>query len=61
MHRIALSTLAYVIRAPWRGRYAAVTRPTSAPTRHAPSYTYSLKQLSRRTELGRAITESRQS
>lgn len=58
MHHIKLSTLAYVIRAPWRGRYAAVTRPDHDTTRHGPSYCYSVKQLARRTPLARQIVKA---
>lgn len=52
---IRLKTIVYIIKKPWRGRYAAVTRPEHDTTRTGPDYTYSLRQLSLRTPLARYL------
>ena len=54
-HRIALTTLLAVIRAPVRGRYAAVTRPDAAVRPCSPSYGYRLASLARRTAFARQL------
>lgn len=56
MHRIALTTLAAVIRAPVRGQYAAVTRPDAKYRPYQPSFAYCLWSLARRSSLARQIT-----
>ena len=55
--RISLATVAYVIQRPWRGRYAAVTRPAHDTIRSRPSYTYSIKQLALRSPLAQQIKQ----
>lgn len=55
-HRIALVTLAAVIRAPRRGIYAAVTRPDAKYRPYQPSFAYSILSLARRSSLARQIT-----
>lgn len=55
-YRIALVTLAAVIRAPVRGRFAAVTRPDSPRRPSQPSYPYNMWSLARRSALARQIT-----
>ena len=52
---IALSTLAYIIKAPWRGKYAAVTRENADHLRYGVSYCYSIKQLALRSNLARGL------
>lgn len=54
-HRIALTTLAAVIRAPVRGQYAAVTRPDAPRRPSQPSFAYRLASLARRSALARQI------
>ena len=54
-HRIALVTLAAVIRAPVRGRYAAVTRPDSARRPTQPSFAYRIASLARRSAFARQL------
>lgn len=56
MHRIALTTLEAVIRAPRRGLYAAVTRPDAPRRPSQPSFAYCLWSLARRSSLARQIT-----
>jgi len=55
-HRIALVTLAAVIRAPVRGRYAAVTRPDAPVRPLQPSFAYRLASLARRTAFARQLS-----
>lgn len=54
-YSIALTTLAAVIRAPVRGRYAAVTRPDAHVRPLQPSFAYRLASLARRSSLARQI------
>lgn len=55
-YRIALVTLRSVIRKPFRGRYAAVTRPDAAVRRNQPSYCYGMRSLSNRSTMARQLT-----
>ena len=55
-HRIALVTVRSVLRAPFRGRYAAVTRPDAPRRPYQPSFSYALSSLARRSALGRQLT-----
>lgn len=54
-HRIALTTLAAVIRTTGRDRYAAVTRPDAPRRPLQPSFAYRLASLARRSALARHI------
>lgn len=56
MYRILLRHLREVLRTPFRGRYAAVTRPDAAVRLHQPSYCYAMRSLANRSALARQIT-----
>lgn len=58
MYRIALATLAAVIRPNVRGQWAAVTRPDAARRPLQPSFAYRLASLARRSALGRQLSGS---
>ncbi len=56
---ISLRHVQSVIKSPWRGRYAAITRAGDSLLLHiSTSTTYSIKQLSIRTKLGQSILEA---
>ena len=55
-HRIALTTLAAVIRTAKRDPYAAVTRPDAPVRPHQPSFAYRLASLARRSAFARRLS-----
>ena len=55
MHRIALVTLAAVIRPAVRGQWAAVTRPDADHRPSQPSFAYRMASLARRSALARQL------
>ena len=55
---IRLEAVREVIRKPWRGRYAAITRAGDSLLRHLrKSCVHSVKTLSTRSVLGKSLTE----